>query len=350
MPQREAAARVTGAGGRVRRGLTRRTSIVVVGHGAYTLVAKGVFDRRMTEAKRVGAVLLSEHAFLRALGVQPGPSPVEWTLDLETLAGQGGLDRGIAERLVLFDVVEPVDDRFGFRDLVAVRDIARLLREGATLAEVLESIAALRRRDPERHLSQVKLARSREDGIVLKIGDRAAGLDGQMQLPMPLTERNPSVDDIFEAAEIAEQDGDLAQAETNYRRCLDLERDDPTSAFNLANVLREMGRLREARLYFQRAIASDADYVEAHYNLADVHDQEGHRAEAKAALRKAIAIDSHYADAIFNLAQLQFRDGENGEAIAGYERYLALDQNSEWAKIARQTLLLLRQQNLAQPG
>jgi tetratricopeptide (TPR) repeat protein len=208
----------------------------------------------------------------------------------------------------------------------------------------VESTATLRRRDPQRHLSQVRLARSRDDGIVLKIGDRAADLDGQMQLPMPLADRNPSVDEIFEAAEIAEQEGDLAAAEAGYRRCLDLERDDPTTAFNLANVLRDQGRLREARLYFQHAIAADPDYVEAHYNLADVHDKEGHRDLAKAELRRAVALDDRYADAIFNLAQLEFRDGNYEAATTGYERYLALDDSSEWAKIARHTLALLRQQ------
>jgi tetratricopeptide (TPR) repeat protein len=344
MPRRAAAARVVASGGRVRRGLTRRTAVVVVGHGAHSLLANGVFDRRLTEARRLNAVVLSEHDFLRAIG-DLGPLPsVERDIPAEALAQQAAIDPAVLDRLVLFDVVEPVAGRFGFRDLVAVRDVARLLEDGASLAEVVESTATLRRRDPQRHLSQVRLARSRDDGIVLKIGDRAADLDGQMQLPMPLADRNPSVDEIFEAAEIAEQEGDLAAAEAGYRRCLDLERDDPTTAFNLANVLRDQGRLREARLYFQHAIAADPDYVEAHYNLADVHDKEGHRDLAKAELRRAVALDDRYADAIFNLAQLEFRDGNYEAATTGYERYLALDDSSEWAKIARHTLALLRQQ------
>ena len=47
---------------------------------------------------------------------------------------------------MLFDVLEPVDERFAYRDLVAAREAARLLKRGVANGDVLEAATALRRR------------------------------------------------------------------------------------------------------------------------------------------------------------------------------------------------------------
>ncbi len=347
MTQRAAAEAVAAKGGRVSRGVTRRTRIAVVGHGAYTLMDSGVLETRIEHAQGVGARCISENTFLRKLGKGPALEPIERAITPDLMARQTGLDEGTIATLMLFDVFDTDNGMAGFRDLVAAREIARLLKEGADLPDIIASVFAMRRRDPGRSLSQVKLTHSASDGIVQRIGDRHADLDGQMQLPMPGAATNPSVDELFEAAEIAEEDGDYFDAESLYLRCLDLDRNDAVIAFNLGNVEREQGKLREARFFFQHALSSDPNYVEALYNLADVLDKEGKRAEAKEYLAKAIKKDKNYADAIFNLAQFQFRDSEYADAMAGYERYLQLDETSEWSKIARQTLMLCRQMTAA---
>lgn len=347
MTQKAAAEAVSAKGGRVSRGVTRRTKIAVIGHGAYTLMDSGVLDARLDQARHVGATCLSENAFLRKLGRGPALADIERAITPDLMARQTGLDQATIATLMLFDVIETDNDMSGFRDLVAAREIARLLKEGASLADIVASVYAMRRRDPEKSLSEVKLTHSAADGIVQQIGDARADLDGQMQLPMPGAAANPSVDELFEAAEIAEEDGDYAEAESAYLRCLDLDRNDAVIAFNLGNVEREQGKLREARFFFQHALSSDPNYVEALYNLADVLDKEGKRDEAKQHLAAAVKKDKNYADAVFNLAQFHFRDSEYDEAIAGYERYLTLDDASDWSKIARQTLLLCRQMTAA---
>lgn len=347
MSQRAAAEAVAAKGGRISRGVTRRTRIAVVGHGAYTLMDSGVLDARLEQARRMGATCISENTFLRRLGRGPALEAIERAITPDLLARQTGLDAGTIDMLLLFDVIDTDNGMGGFRDLVAAREIARLRTEGASLPDIIASVFAMRRRDPHKSLSQVKLTHSASDGIVLQIGDKHADLDGQMQLPMPGAAVNPSVDELFEAAEIAEEDGEYGDAESLYLRCLDLDRNDAVIAFNLGNVEREQGKLREARFFFQHALSSDPHYVEALYNLADVLDKEGKRDEAKDHLARAIRKDKNYADAIFNLAQLQFRDSDYAAAIEGYERYLELDKTSEWSKIARQTLMLCRQMTAA---
>lgn len=347
MTQRAAAEVVAAKGGRVSRGVTRRTKIAVVGHGAYTLMDSGVLDARLEQARAVGASCVSENAFLRQLGRGPALPDIERAITPDLMARQTGLDEATIATLMLFDVIDTDNDMSGFRDLVAAREIARLLKEGADLQDVIASVFAMRRRDPDKSLSQVRLTHSAADGIVQRIGKAHADLDGQMQLPMPGAAANPSVDELFEAAEIAEEDGDFGQAKSLYLRCLDLDRNDPVIAFNLGNVEREQGKLREARFFFQHALSSDPNYVEALYNLADVLDKEGKRDEAKRHLAAAVKKDKNYADAVFNLAQFHFRNSNYEEAIAGYERYLTLDDASDWSRIARQTLMLCRQMTVA---
>ena len=343
MTQRAAATAVAAKGGRVSRGVTRRTRIAVVGHGAYTLMGSGVLDARLDQARAVGADCISENTFLRRLCAMCELAKIERAISPDLMARQTGLHEATIATLMLFDVFETDNGMAGFRDLVAAREIARLRGEGASLPDIIASVFAMRRRDPDKGLSQVKLTHSATDGIVLQIGDGHADFDGQMQLPMPGAAANPSIDELFEAAEIAEEDGDFAEAESLYLRCLDLDRNDATVAFNLGNVQREQGKLREARFFFQHALSSDPGYVEAMYNLGDVLDKEGKRDEAKIELARAVKKDKNYADAIFNLAQLHFRDSEYADAVAGYTRYLALDDASDWSKIARQTLMLCRQ-------
>ena len=95
-----------------------------------------------------------------------------------------------------------------------------------------------RRRGPP--LARLKLVRDERGRLARRIGDAYAELDGQIRLSLPRAD-NPSVDEVFDAAEEAEQAGDLAAAATLYRRCVSMDPHDPIAPFNLANVLREQG-------------------------------------------------------------------------------------------------------------
>ncbi len=344
MSHRLAAAEIARRGGSARRGLARGADVAIVGHGAHTLLRSGRLERILAKADSLGLDCHSENAFLAAAELGSPPEATNRTIPLEVLARRAELDARTARILALFDVIEPVDGSCGFQDLVAAKEVARLCAEDVALADVVAGAAEL---GPGAHLSEVRLARAPSGAVVMRIGDGYAELDGQLRLPMP-DAGNPTADELFEAAEIAEDAGDWPAAERHYRRALDLDDGDQSAAFNLANALAAQDRGAEAQIYLRRALAIDPDFAEAWYNLAGFLDTAADRAGAKESLEKALAIDGNYADALYNLGQLHFEDGTYDLALECWERYLTLDPQSEWGEKARRAMAVCRRR--ARPG
>jgi tetratricopeptide (TPR) repeat protein len=242
--------------------------------------------------------------------------------------------------LALFDLLEEQTERFGFNDLVVSREIGRLRREGAALAEIIAAGLRVQREGGER-LSRVRLVRLPEGELALRVGAYVAETSGQLRLPLA-DAGNPSLDQLFSAAETAEEDGDAAGAERLYRRILTLAPRDPTVRFNLANVLRAGSRREEARRLLREAARLDAGFAEAWYNLAHLAEEDRDPAAATAFLERALDADANYADAIYNLARLWLRSGRPERAMPLYERYLALDPHSVWSRRAKRSLFLCR--------
>ena len=345
MPQKLAKQEVERRGGRIQRSINPETDFVVVGHFAYRLLDGGRLQWKLDQAEVAGAVCISENQFLALSELREIASASERTLSLESLAVQAGLDSATLVQLALFDVIEPNDGWCGFRDVVAAKEAARLIDQGATIAEIVAGNLALQRNTDEQpqNLAQVHLTRSEADGLVMKVGEKLAELDGQMKLSLSELD-NPSLDELFDAAEVAEDAGEFEIAERYYRQCVDIEKQDPTALFNLANVARERGKPKEARVYLERALLLDPAYPEAWYNLADLAESDGDYRTAQICLLKALSINADFADALFNLARLYYRDDAFDDAVPFFERYLELDAHSEWGRSARDYLSVCRQQ------
>ena len=344
MPRSMAASYAEERGAIVRRGVTRRTDIVVVGHGAYTFLETGKLDARLVAADRSRAVCVSENTFLRAVGLLDLVPSEQRSLSMDDLEAKSDLALTDLQLMALFDLIESREGQFGFRDLVSAKEVARLLWD-ATLQEILQSVSVIRQYGDAaegQHLARTKLVKLLEGPLGIRVGDFVADLNGQLRLSLSSPE-SPSVDALFEAAEQAEEGGDLVTAETLYRRCADLDKKDPTALFNLANVLRENGRRNEAEIFLRQAVGIDASFPEAWYNLADVVDAAGRREEAVECLQRAVAADPEYADALYNLARFLYDGGDYEEAAAHWERYVRLDPNSEWGRKARDGLAVCRQ-------
>jgi hypothetical protein len=344
MSHRMATAEIARRGGSARRGLARGADMAIVGHGAHILLRSGRLERMLIKADALRLDCLSENAFLAAVEVGSPPETTNRTIPLEVLARQAGLDARTARFLALFDVIEPVEGNCGFQDLVAAKEVARLCAENVALADIVAGAAEL---GPGAHLSEVRLARTSSGAVVMQIGNGYAELDGQLRLPLP-DAGNPTADELFEAAEIAEDAADWVAAERHYRRALDLDDGDQSAAFNLANTLAAQDRGAEAQIYLRRALAIDPDFAEAWYNLAGFLDAAADRAAAKESLEKALAIDGDYADALYNLGQLHFEDGAYERALECWERYLSFDPQSEWGEKARRAMAVCRRR--AKPG
>jgi tetratricopeptide (TPR) repeat protein len=344
-PMTVVAREVAARGGTVQRGLSRQTGVVVVARAAVRQLAGGRLQAKIAQADRQGARCIGERAFLRALGLVPPAAPVAGAIALDALGDKAGLDPQVVRLLVLFDLIEPCDGQCSFRDLVSAREVARLLREGLDLPAILAAAEQVVRRSPARDhpLTRLKLVGDGPGQLARWIDGARGELDGQMRLPLPRTD-NPSVDELFENAEEAEQAGDLATAEALYRRCIALDRSDPIALFNLANVLCAQERGAPARLYLQLAVSLDPGLAEAWYNLALLLDAEGDRDAARVALERAIEADADYADPLYNLAHLEFEAGAFASARALWQRYLTLDPDSEWSRKARHGLALCQRQ------
>ena len=346
MPQKLAKQEVERRGGRIQRSINPETDFVVVGHFAYRLLDGGRLQWKLDQAEVAGAVCISENQFLALSELREIASASERTLSLESLAAQAGLDSATLVQLALFDVIEPNDGWCGFRDVVAAKEAARLIDQGATIAEIVAGNLALQRNTDEQ-------AAEPGAGSLDPVRGRWTGDEGWREAGRTrwsnevcrfLSSTILRSTNCLMPPKFAEDAGEFEIAERYYRQCVDIEKQDPTALFNLANVARERGKPKEARVYLERALLLDPAYPEAWYNLADLAESDGDYRTAQICLLKALSINADFADALFNLARLYYRDDAFDDAVPFFERYLELDAHSEWGRSARDYLSVCRQQ------
>ena len=262
---------------------------------------------------------ISELNLKRLLGFQPPQREENRHLSAEDISGAARLDPEVIGALALYDVLEPVSEMYGYRDLVAAREVRRLLGRGLGFEQIVRAAVILRRSG--RSLCETRLAEAPWGELVQDIGGGCLGdLEGQYALPLP--EQFESVDDVFEKAEEAEMRGDLASAERHYGIALRIDPSDPVMAFNLGNVLDSSGRPDEAALAYQRALARDPDFAEAWLNLAVLHEQHDRVQKALECYQSALAARPDYPDALYNLALLLTKQQLFEQALPLWERYL----------------------------
>jgi tetratricopeptide (TPR) repeat protein len=331
-PRARIADAMKGRGAALTQGLAKANGLVV-GHHAHrrlppVLAALETADRR-------GLWCLSERRLLRALGLAPPLPPLPRALGLEDLARHSGLDRDTVRLLALFDVIDDQEGAFEFRDLVAARQVKRLLDGGGMLGDVIAASLATQPDAGGNRLSRARLLTLEGGALGRSVGDYLAEIDGQMRLPLD-DGGNLSLDQLFAGAAAAEEAERWEEAEATYRRLLKLSPRDGIAHFNLANVLAAEGRRGEAEDCLRRAVAFEPGMAEAWYNLAHLLESKDEMGAARSCLERALDIDRDFADAVYNLARLRLKAGEPAAAAALFERYLALDPTSRWAARARQ--------------
>jgi tetratricopeptide (TPR) repeat protein len=326
-PQRLAARAVATRGGRLRRGITRQTSRVVLGRKLLDKLGEAEIAARIDMLRNSGIKLLSENGFLRWLHLLDAPE--QSTLSRRALLEQSRLDEDIFDRLALFDAFEHDAEPFSFRDLILARKYGGLIAGGASWGAVVRSV---HNAGPVASLTALSLHPDGPQKIYAAEGASRRELDGQHLLP--LEPPDDDSEEYFALAEAAEAAGLHAEATVLYARCLALDPTDSVAVYNRANCLRALGEADEAAAAYALAIKIDPNFVEAWFNFAALLREEGKIGAARTHLDRAIAIDPKYADAIYNLASLEFDAGNLTAARAAWTRYLELDQSSEWAKTA----------------
>jgi tetratricopeptide (TPR) repeat protein len=333
-PRRVAERSAEAAGGRLRRGTSRRTTHAVFGRTLLGRAGDAKIAAIAAAEQRAGRELLSENGFLRRLALLPSAGTAQ--LSRARLLEQSRLPAAELDLLALFDAFEHDAEPFSFRDLILARKYAGLMAGGAGWGAIARSV---HRAGSPAALTASALEVGGGDAIRARIGDRLSELDGQMLLDLePAPEE---ADALFAAAEDAEAAGDPAAAAALYARCLALDPGDAIAAFNRANCLAAAGRVAEAEADYHRALQRDPDFVEAWFNLACLVSRQGRTETARAHLERAVAADPDYADAVYNLAAHAFDAGDLDLARHWWTRYLELDPHSDWARSAGRALKLI---------
>lgn len=322
---------IAAAGGLVARDLTRRSDIFIVGALATVLIDSGALSMRLQAAKARGVPVMSERALATAL--EGASEPKAATLPLASALAATGLKRTDADVLAAFDVIAVTEDNCRFGDAGVIRTADELLGGGRSLGDVVRILVRARDQAPRgRH----KIVLTPSGEAALQWPDGRTTLAGQGVLAFD--EEHASLEDLFEAAELAEARGELVEAARLYDLCARADRKDPIAPYNRGNIRLAEGAFGEAALAYQQALARDAQFLEARYNLAQALEAAGKPEAASVELDRVLVLDPEHSDAVFNLAQLRMKAGEMGEAKALYERYLSLDPPDDFARTARKAI------------
>jgi tetratricopeptide (TPR) repeat protein len=321
---------IVAAGGFVARDLTRQSDALVIGALATVLIDSGALGGRLSAARARAVPILGERGFLATLtGTTQNPA----TLPLATALAETRLSQADAEVLAAFDLIGLADGNCRFGDAGVIRSAADLIGAGRCLSEAVRILMRARDLSP-RGRRKIVLTSSGE--AALQWADGLTTLEGQGVLS--LDEDHLTLDDLFEAAAIAEANGDLDEAARFYDQCARADRKDAIAPYNLANIRLSQGAHDQAALAYQQALSRDGRFVEARYNLAQALEAAGKVDAASAELDRVLAVDPRHSDAVFNLAQLKMKAGEVGEAKALFERYLGLEPPEDWAQTARKAI------------
>jgi tetratricopeptide (TPR) repeat protein len=335
MKREEAFTLVRRKGGTPRRGLTKKTDILVVGQLGWPLLSDGKPSKSLALARSYGVGIASERQFLEWAG-RAIPDDQVRTYSANQISSLSGLPLDVIEQLTAFGLLDCRAQRYGFRDLAAARQLAELFNSGVALSTITKSLHEIQKWLPDAGLSNLKLYPASSDTILVEHMKGRTDKTGQFVLPVGEAQENP--DELFEQAQSAEETKDIETAQRLYRRVMRLDPSDPIAAFNLGNLLRSLGRRIEAEAAYRAATKADPCFAEAWYNLADVLDDQNQVDKAVVCLKRALAADANYADAIFNLGLLHQRNGKHAEAAVYWRRYLALDDASSWASRAKRAL------------
>src|SRR5688500_7114181 len=157
-----------------------RVTVIAVGHSA---ASDALPDGRvrMPAGLPSSAPLISEVELRRRLGLARAPEAIERNLGAADLERIAGLTPTLLACLALFDVLEPVDERYSYRDLVAAREAGRLLAQGVALRHILEASITLRRRGS--HLAETRLAEGPRGELRRELSGLLAERPGLLNMP-----------------------------------------------------------------------------------------------------------------------------------------------------------------------
>ena len=254
------------------------------------------------------------------------------------------------------------DRAYTFSDIVTLRTLLQLRREGVPPARIRSVHAALKAKlvEVERPWSELQV---QADGKRLAVhfqGSPMEPLTGQFlleyaprhrtetvrvlkrpQKPAKLSEASLELraEHLFRAGLRYEmREKTLPKAIRAYQKAIELNPRAGGALINLGTIYYNLGRLEQAAQCYQAALALDSNYALAHFNLANVHDERRQWEEARRHYEEAVRLSPNYPDPHYNLALVYGKLGLHGKARRQWLEYVKLDPYSQWAAVARQQL------------
>ncbi|HYC04372.1 MAG TPA: hypothetical protein VED40_13840 [Azospirillaceae bacterium] len=263
-------------GARLVRALGPRVTLVCVAASALELLRGGALLAALPLCIPPGAEIIGEGELMRRLGLAPPPPRENRTFDADAFHRLSGLCAEAVMWLVIFDVLQPVDGRFGFRDLVAGRRVRDYLAQGVQLADVVA--AALRlRRETGAGLADTGAARlpalPRRDML-----GRWLDTDGQYLLP--LDPAPTACAPLLAFAEQMRRHGAVDLAERALRTATRLAPHEPMAPYRLGELLASAGRTAEAALHWRMALQREPAFADAAVALARLEARRGREGAA----------------------------------------------------------------------
>jgi len=192
------------------------------------------------------------------------------------------------------------------------------------------------------------LARGRSqaeaDIELLPFGDvglrRGDGVSRRGQMELNLNENCARAPELFEAARLAEVEGELEASARLYEAVLRIHEHDAHSAFNLGNVLEAKGEIAHAKIAYLRAIQADPSFSDAWCNLGVLAEEERRALDAEQFYRSALQYDERHTSVLWNLARLLCDQERFCEALPLWEKLsdLSAEDRTEalkWSKVCR---------------
>ncbi|MDB4303158.1 tetratricopeptide repeat protein [Desulfosarcina sp.] len=196
---------------------------------------------------------------------------------------------------------------------------------------------------------------------------KAAGLIILLFLSIGLQAQNESVEHWRELGYEAKQEGDIESSIKNYKKVLEIDRDDYDAKLALANLYYsqqkfeeslsyynmiyqsdnsdvealngfgrcylKLGDLDKSTFYFQKAIEYLPSYIQQYFDLAHVFVDKGELDSARIVYSEVLQIDSTYAEAWAGIGKMYYWQNSPKTALHHYEKAILLDpENKETQK------------------
>jgi len=254
-------------------------------------------------------------------------------------------------------------DSYGFGELLALRMLTQLRKNGVAAAQMRRALNAVARKlngtaQPLAGLqvyTEGKRIRVKIDGHHMEAESGQLLLDfapaeihrllefKARENPRAEAEKRTEAERWFQRGLELEQTGgpieDVMQA---YRKAMELDPQSAGALVNLGTLYFNARNLAEAETCYTQALTVDPDYALAHFDLANLYDERGQRTSALEHYLIALKISPNYADAHYNIALLYQGSNQPLKALHHWMTYLKLDPASQWATVARRELTKLR--------